>query len=190
MPIQFHLTQKKSVCQQPVCGLQHCCQIWLEPSLSFHWNLDINLSRIVGSRALRSLLQKLWYMVPLRLKDRATPTFAGSKPDLPCYLEDKNLDKTSLRELAFTIIHCLFLSLLFPLQTNQPVSSVYDGICHLYFWVSWHLYLLANSTQAMKVLTQDHLDLLSSQVKQPWWASSGSHNFSSEIPTQRYLLFH
>lgn len=129
MPIQLHLTQKKSVCQQPVCGLQHYCQIWLEPSFSFHWNLDINLSRIVGSRALRSLLQKLWYMVPLRLKDRATPTFAGSKPDLPCYLEDKNLDKTSLRELAFTIIHCLFLSLLFPLQTNQ--ASQFSLWCHL-----------------------------------------------------------
>lgn len=143
MPTQLQLTQKKSICKQPVCGLQHCCQIWLEPLFSFHWNLDINLSRILGSRALRSLLQTLWDTVPLRLRARATATFAGSKPDLPRCLEDKDLDKTSLRELAFVIAQCLFVNILFPLQTNQPVSSVYDGICHLYFWVSWHLHLLA-----------------------------------------------
>lgn len=143
MLIQLHLTQKKSICKQPVCELQQCCQIWLEPLFSFHWNLDINLSRILGSRALRSLLQKLWDTVPLRLRDCATATFAGSKPVLPRCLKDKNLDKTSLRELAFVIAQCLFLNILIPLQTNQPVSSVYDGVCHLYFWVSWHLHLLA-----------------------------------------------
>lgn len=71
-------------------------QIWLEPSFGFHWNLGINLSRIIGCRALRSLLQILWDTVPLRLRELATSTFAGSKPDLPRCLEDKNLDKTSL----------------------------------------------------------------------------------------------